>query len=488
MLRAVGHVPAGCALGCLFRVAARCTHSDWRCMSISVSGGEIRRTLTERAVGLLSGSGEHSSAQKGALFAYAIRIASAAIAYLSQVILARSMGTFEFGIFAYVWVWVIILGTFVTVGLNTSCMRFLPEYFERSEWGLFRGFAKASASISFGVGTLAALGGIALVLALGDSISSYYVMPFVLAFACLPSFALSDTMDGTARSRSWIHLALIPPYIVRPILILVFMAASVGLGAPATATTAMAGAIAATWLVAAVQTTLVHRRLLKDVEPVPARYELGLWIKVSIPIVLMDSFYLVMTHADIMIMNMFVGPTQIAIYYAVVKTTSLIAFVFFAVTASFGPKFAEYKAAGRSDELHELMRVAINWTFWPSLVTAAGMLAIGFPLLWLFGSEFTEGYPMMFILVIGLLARASTGPVETMMIMLGHQNIIAVSLCASMVVNIVLNLVLIPAYGLPGAAVATTISIVLLSVLQFVFARRRLGVHAFVFGSSLEKE
>ena len=57
-----------------------------------------------------------------------------------------------------------------------------------------------------------------------------------------------------------------------------------------------------------------------------------------------------------------------------------------------------------------------------------------------------------------------------------------------MVVNIGLNLILIPAYGLPGAAVATTVSIVLLSALQFTFARRKLGVHAFVFGKSAEKE
>ncbi len=457
-------------------------------MSISVTGGEVRRTLAERAIDLIRGSGDHSRVQNGALFAYAIRIASAAIAYLTQVILARSMGTFEFGIFAYVWVWVIILGTFVTVGFNTSCMRFIPEYFERSEWALLRGFVNASTGIAFGVGTLAALTGIAIVFALGDSISGYYVIPFVLALACLPTFALSDTMDGVARSRGWIHLALIPPYIARPILILVFMAASVSLGAPATATTAIAGAIAATWLVAAVQALLVRRRMFESAEVQPARSDLGMWIKVSIPIVMMDSFYLIMTHADIMIMNMWVGPKDIAIYYAVVKTTSLIAFVFFAVTASFGPKFAEYNAAGRADELQELLRVAINWTFWPSLVTAAGILAMGFPLLWLFGTEFTTGYPMMFILVIGLLARASTGPVETMMIVLGHQNIIAVTLGAAMAVNIGLNFTLIPAYGLSGAAVATSVSIVLLSALQFTFARRKLGVHAFVFGRTAEKE
>ena len=451
-------------------------------MSITVTDGTPSRSIIDRVMAILKGTDEHSRAQARALFAYAIRVASAGIAYLSQVILARAMGTFEFGIFAYVWVWVVILGTFVTIGLNTSCLRFIPEYFERKEWELLRGFIQTSSLIAVGAGTVTAIAGIYIVTQISDDIAGYYVIPFVLAFACLPSFALSDTMDGIARSRGWMHLALIPPYIARPVLILVLMAASVALGAPPTASTAIAGAISATFIVGAAQAILVRARLRRDVKPGPRRRDLGLWIKVSIPIVMMDSFYLVMTHADIMIMNLFVMPDDIAIYYAVVKTTSLIAFVFFAVTASYGPKFAEYNASGRSDELQDLLRVAINWTFWPSLVTAAGILVMGLPLLWLFGSEFMAGYPMMFILVIGLLARASTGPVESMMNSLGHQNVIAATLAFAMVVNIALNFALIPIYGLAGAAIATTISICLIAVLQYTFARRRLGIHAFVFG------
>lgn len=451
-------------------------------MGITVTDGTPSRSIADRVMAILKGTDEHSRTQAGALFAYAIRVASAGIAYLSQVVLARAMGTFEFGIFAYVWVWVVILGTFVTMGLNTSCLRFIPEYFERGEWDLLRGFIQTGCLIAVGAGAVTAVAGIYIVTHFAGGIAGYYLIPFVLAFVCLPSFALSDTMDGIARSRGWIHLALFPPYIARPVLILVFMAASIAMGAPPTAPTAVAGAVAATFIVAVTQAILMRARLRRHVAPGPRRRDLGLWIRVSVPIVMMESFYLVMTHADIMIMNLFVTPDDIAVYYAVVKTTSLIAFVFFAVTASYGPKFAEYSALGRTDELQGLLRVAINWTFWPSLVTAAGILAMGLPLLWLFGSEFTAGYPMMFILVIGLLARASTGPVESMMNSLGHQNVIAATLAFAMVINIALNFVLIPIHGLAGAAVATTISICAIAILQYTFARRRLGVHGFVFG------
>jgi O-antigen/teichoic acid export membrane protein len=102
--------------------------------------------------------------------------------------------------------------------------------------------------------------------------------------------------------------------------------------------------------------------------------------------------------------------------------------------------------------------------------------------LWLFGPEFTVGYPIMFILVIGLLARAATGPVEALMNMLGQQNVCAIVLFGAVALNVALNFALIPSYGLMGAAAATAISLTMVSVALFVMAKRRLGLHSFVFG------
>lgn len=193
-------------------------------MSLSTTRDGTARPVLARLADLLGGAGEHGLAQRRAMTAFAIRIASAALAYFSQVVLARWMGSFEFGIFAYVWVWVVILGTIVTAGYNTSVMRFVPEYFGARDWSLLNGFVIAGTTVALGLGTIAALAGIGVVLLLGDRIEPYYVLPLILALACLPSFALSDTKDGLGRSRGWIDLALVPAYIVRPVLILGFMA------------------------------------------------------------------------------------------------------------------------------------------------------------------------------------------------------------------------------------------------------------------------
>src|SRR3546814_1183744 len=60
--------------------------------------------------------------------------------------------------------------------------------------------------------------------------------------------ALGDVLDGTARASGWTATALTPTFLVRPVLILVFMVGDVRFGAPENAVTAMGAALAATYV------------------------------------------------------------------------------------------------------------------------------------------------------------------------------------------------------------------------------------------------
>ena len=75
---------------------------------------------------------EHLLVQRLAGTVFLIRVASALLAYGSQVLFARWMGSFEFGIYVYVWTWVLLLGQSLDLGLATAAQRFIPEYRERS--------------------------------------------------------------------------------------------------------------------------------------------------------------------------------------------------------------------------------------------------------------------------------------------------------------------------------------------------------------------
>ena len=109
------------------------------------------------------------------------------------------------------------------------------------------------------------------------------------------------------------------------------------------------------------------------------------------------------------------------------------------------------------------------------------MLALGRPLLSLFGPDFVDGYPLMFILAIGLIARASVGPVERLLNMLGEQRTCAVVYAIAFAVNLVLCFVLIPRFGVDGRGDRhRDRDLVVESTLLFVVTKHRLGLHVFI--------
>ena len=99
------------------------------------------------------------------------------------------------------------------------------------------------------------------------------------------------------------------------------------------------------------------------------------------------------------------------------------------------------------------------------------MLAVGKPMLWLFGPDFVAGYVFMLILSVGLLARAAVGPAERLLNMLGEQRICAAVYAAALAFNVAFCVALIPQYGGVGAAFATSGAIVLESALLFVVGK-----------------
>ena len=105
----------------------------------------------------LSDASHSALAQRIAGAAFLIRVASAGLIYLSQVLLARWMGTFEFGIYVYVWTWVLLIGGLFDLGLAQSAQRFIPEYTERRRLDLLRGFLSGSRWLAAGISTVVAI-------------------------------------------------------------------------------------------------------------------------------------------------------------------------------------------------------------------------------------------------------------------------------------------------------------------------------------------
>jgi O-antigen/teichoic acid export membrane protein len=432
---------------------------------------------------LAGGSSEVSLTRRLAGTIFIIRVFSAALAYVSQILLARWMGTSDYGIYVYVWTWVLLLGSMMDFGIAASAQKIIPEYRTSGEAALLRGFLSGSRWMTFAVSSAISLLLVGLVKLLSPWIEAGTVMPLYIGCLTLPPFVVANTQDGIARSHDWMRLGLMPQFIVRQALIIGFTAGAFVLGFRLGATVAMTASAAAVWIAMIGQMIVLNRRLSLRVEPGPKAYDVRGWLAVSLPILLVESFYLLLSYTDVLVLQQFRSSEEVGIYFAVVKTLALVSFIHYAMSATTAHRFAEYNALGDKERLSAYVAHAINWTFWPSLAATIVLLAFGKPLLWLFGPQFVTGYDIMFVAAIGLLVRAAIGPVERLLNMLGHQHICALAYAIAFVMNVALCVALVPRFGGHGAAAATSLSLTFETVLLFWIVRRRLGLHVLAFGN-----
>ena len=446
-----------------------------------VGAAGARRPLDLIAVVRQILTGENNAAQRLAGIVFAIRVVSAAVTFGSQIVLARWMGDYDFGIYVGVWTWLLLAGDTVHLGMPLIAQRFIPDYTHRNRWAELRGFLIGSRWITFGLATAFATLGAAAVMAASPWLDPHAVLPFYLACAALPFYSLALMCDALARSNNWMVLALAPHSLLRPLLLIALLAAGHGAGYPIDATTTMLALAVATWASALLQLTLVDRRLAATVPAGPRRYEVGRWFAVALPIVVVWSLYTMLCYADVLVLQQFRPAEEVAHYYAAVKTLMLVGIIHFSISAASGHRFTALHVAGERGALADFVAQSIRWTFWPSLAATIVMLAVGQPLLRLFGPDFGAGYPFMLILAVGVMARAAVGPAERLLNMLGEQRICAAIYAAAFALNAGACFALAPRFGGLGTAVATSAAIVLESTLLSLAANRRLGIHMFAW-------
>lgn len=436
--------------------------------------------LLGRVDAILFAADERGEAGRVSLIAFSIRIISAFIAFVSQVLMARWLGSFEYGIFVLVWTTMVIVGSLSCLGFHTSVIRFIPEFRERGMIAELRGIVVASRLFVLGASTLIALIGALSVWLLSPWLETYYVVPFLLGIFCLPMIALSDLMQGISRANSWAMFALLPTYIMRPILILALMGAALACGFAPDARTAILATIAATYATTITQLVGVTRSMHARTPAGPRKIDFAKWFVISLPIFLVESFFFLLTNADVLMVGFYLNPDDVAVYFATVKTLALVHFVYFAVKAGVAQRYAHF-THGDSSKLAAFARETVTWTFWPSVLMGLVVIALGKPMLILFGPEFEAGYPLLFILVLGVVARSAVGPCESLLTMSGNQNICALVFALTLALNIGMSFVLIPHLHLWGAAIATALSMVFEAAALSFTVWRRLGIVMAIF-------
>lgn len=394
--------------------------------------------------------------------------------YLMQIVLARFAGSAGYGFFSYSYSWAQLLAIPTGLGLPTAVIRFTPEYVNQGDWSSLAGLHRRSYLLTLQAASLVALfvGLGAVIFAGGENriaILAALLMVPLLAVAILQE-ALILAVGRTVRAR--VAQALVFPSVtIGCVLGVALLVGGQVSGISIVACTTVALAISVL-----LQRWLVHDALPILREIVSRTDSTRAWLRVSVPLSMVKGFQLLLTQTDVILIGLLIDFRSAGIYAAAAKSTVLMNLPLTAVTHVAAPRLGAAYAKGDFASLRKLVRAGASISFLGSLVMAGGLVMLSGSVLALFGESFQQGSDVLAILALGRVVNGATGPTDLLLNLAGQERNTAKIFASAAVVNVLLNLLLIPWFGLEGAAGATTATMVLWNIAVLSLAVRRFKV------------
>lgn len=189
-------------------------------------------------------------------------------------------------------------------------------------------------------------------------------------------------------------------------------------------------------------------------------------LRTSAPMMSAKYLTMIYTWLDILILAYYTPESKVAIYRVTTRLTSLATIPLIAINSIAGPKFAEAYGNGDDKGLRNSVRQATRMIFWSCVPILLFFLIFPKLGLYTFGKSFTdsEAVTVFIIVTLGQVANVLTGPVTVLLNMTGRQKVTMYFALGTVFIDVGLNLILIPKYGIVGAAIATSVARTALNV------------------------
>ena len=414
-----------------------------------------------------------------------IKIATAGLTYVTYVVLARTQTADEYGHFAFGLALATVLAIAAGMGQPTAILRLWPEETVAGRK------QKAIDAVRAG-SVLTILASIVLALALCVfTLVLFAVAPindtpnhfYAAAFLVLP-MAMAEYNSAALRAQGSLWTALVPRDILwrlafPAVVLLLFAAGYVFSGPDALAASA---ALLAGMLGLQYWNALRRGYVLLPKRGVTRSYwrqrgRISLWLLAG---ALIETATL---NADVILVGLMLDLESSGIYFNAFRTAGLMTLFTFAIELVIAPMVAQHFHAGEMRKAQAITALAAGAGFAFSLVIFAIFAFWGDWVLSFFGPAYAQGTLVLVLLALGLLFDAATGPSKIVMMMTGHERAYVVIFGSIMAVGFVVQIFVIPAYGIVGAAAANMGSRIVAQLAIALWCRLRIGLDTSLLGA-----
>jgi O-antigen/teichoic acid export membrane protein len=405
------------------------------------------------------------------------------LSFALSLLMTHKIDAGSFGLYSIALVTVLLAQVPATLGLDVGTVRFVAL---RASAGDEKG---ARASLQAALTVVAAVSGALTALLYWQApwlTDSFFHKPDAtdlvrLVALALPALALTRVviggLQGLGRMR---YSALVNPVRVAANIVVALPVLLLGYGARGLS----AAFLAASWGTLLVGIVLLVWALPKAFVPTRG-WHLRKLLRFSLPQTLTTLLLQTILWTDTVLLGRLRAAADVGIYTIVQRLLSPGQTVSTATGQMFAPRIAAEYAHGDRDTLELMLKRVTYWNVSFAIPVFAVLILIPAPLLSIFGSAYPRGATALAILAAGQLVNAATGPLGQVINMSGRPYLTLVNNAAVAGLNIVACVILIPRYGLTGAACATTASIVLVNLVKLVQVRMLFGINPFREGTVL---
>ena len=199
-------------------------------------------------------------------------------------------------------------------------------------------------------------------------------------------------------------------------------------------------------------------------------------LDVSLPMLLSSSMFLIMNWTAIIMLGMFKTDAEVGIFNVAVKIATFASITLIAINSIAAPKFAEFYGKRDMKGLRKIAQQSTKIIFWTSFPILLVIFLFPSFILGIFGQEFKTGVYALILLTIGQFINAISGSVGFILQMTGKQKVFQNIIFIATLINIILNVILIPRYGINGAAFASMISMGLWNLSSVIYVKLYLNI------------
>jgi len=211
----------------------------------------------------------------------------------------------------------------------------------------------------------------------------------------------------------------------------------------------------------------------------PVVFEIRKIIGYSLPIVFIVSSYFLIFEIDRILLGFFLSVKEVGIY-TIASSIAMNILVFSSIfVANFSPVITQLYHNNKIMQLKKMYKLVSLWGVWLTFIPCICFIIFYREIISLFGSGFESAKPVLIILSVVFLLESIAIQTRELLQMSGKQNIEVINSIFSIVLNILLNVALIPIFGIVGASIATGFSLLSVSFIRIIEIKNIFGFLAF---------